>query len=375
VSTFRPKGDVMAHYFGLKLFYLLDKQYSIHDPIPASYYEAFARTIFVVKTLLFLLSVLFFYRLALLYFIDPFALACTILYVLYPSVLMYVSIYNIYESVIGPLLVIIMSIHLTNNKEDKDFSPWQILLLTIAMPLICLLKLQVTLIFIIMFGIMLVQVILTRNYFFRFFKAYAPASVVLLLLVSMIFAENYKLFHQVVFSTQSAVNLWHGHNPYARGSWTPSIWRNHADEIDPILQRNKDILSSDEITETGFYKKWAMTWIRQHPGREAILCMRKAGIYFLPYNFDTFKINLYTSLTHVAFLGFIFTFFRKNYKDISFYYLLAPIVAIFLTSELFFVEYRWRYLTDPFMLLLGLIFIRDVFLYFNAKKQMRFSAP
>ena len=47
-------------------------------------------------------------------------------------------------------------------------------------------------------------------------------------------------------------------------------------------------------------------------------------------------------------------------KVAEYFYLLSPIVAIFAVSLIYNVEYRWRFMADPFIVLLACIFLNDL---------------
>ena len=358
-TAFRPKLNVLVHVAGLKIYLLLHPQYNILEDknIPAPYFEAFTTTIFVVKNLLFLISLFYFFRLAGVFLNKDRALGATILYCLYPSIILYVGMINIFECLIMPCLVIIASIHLYNRKNYKPFSFSEILFFALAIPTICFLKMQVSLIMIFLYLVMLADVISESIRIKQYLLAYMPANIIIALFTFYIISSNYQTTGRAIISNQSALNLFHGNNPFAKGSWNPSIWKQYAKEIDPILEKNKEKLSSDEFTETQFYKTWAVDWMKTHPKQELLLCFRKLAIYFLPNNSNCWKINPITLFVHICFFGFVFFFFWGKFKGIEFLYILAPVTAILAVNLIFFVEYRWRYLADPFMVLTACVFI------------------
>jgi hypothetical protein len=211
-----------------------------------------------------------------------------------------------------------------------------------------------------------IDAVLNRPKIKQYAIAYMPANFIMLAFVWYNFSVNQQAFGELVFSTQSSLNLWHGHNEFARGSWNPAIWQQHYAEIEPVLEKNKAQLAGNEVTETAFYKKWATDWIKAHPKQEAILDVRKAAIYFLPENSNHHKINFFTLLVNMGFFGFIIYFLIYQRTVPDYYYLLGPPVAILLVSIIYFVEYRWRYLADPFMLLLACIFFKEIYRRFTA---------
>ena len=358
-TAFRPKLNVLVHVAGLKIYLLLHPDYNItaDKNIPAPYFEALAKTIFAVKNLLFIISLFYFFRLAGLFLSKNRALMATILYCVYPSIILYVGMINIFECLIMPCLVIIISTHLYNRRKNKPFSFFEILFFALAIPVICFLKMQVSLIMIFLYLVMLADVILEPTRIKQYLLAYMPANIIIALFAFYTINSNYQATGRAIISNQSALNLFHGNNPFAKGSWNPIVWKQYAKEIDPILEKNKDKLSSDEFTETQFYKTWALEWIKTHPKQELLLCLRKFIIYFLPNNSNCWKINPITLFVHICFFGFICFFFIGKFRNIEFLYILAPVTAILAVNLIFFVEYRWRYLADPFMVLAAFVFI------------------
>ena len=130
-----------------------------------------------------------------------------------------------------------------------------------------------------------------RSLIKQYLLAYMPANLLIAFFVFYIVAVNYAAFGRVVISTQSSVNLWHGHNAFSKGSWNPAIWQQKQAELQPMLQKDSALLAEDEYTETQVYRTEAMIWIKTHPKQELILCFRKAAIYFLPNNSNNWKIN------------------------------------------------------------------------------------
>ncbi len=367
-TAFRPKLNVLVHVIGIKIYAACNADYNITEPAPEIYFEDFATCILILKNIFFIVSLFYFYRLAGLFLNNTAALIATILYCTYPSVILYVGMINIFECIIMPCLVIIISMHLYNRRHDKKFSAWQMFFLTVTIPVICFLKMQVCLIMILFYCVALVDAMKNRQLISRYLWAYRAANILIANFVIYICVSNYITFGKPIISTQSSINLWHGHNQYAKGSWNPAVWDQHRDELMPILQKDSVVLAKDEYTETMYYKNQAITWIKTHPKQELVLAVRKAAIYFLPNNSNCWKINPITALMHLCFFGFIFLFALRRIKGIEFYYLLCPVVAIFAVNIIFFVEYRWRYIADPFMLLLACVFVNYLLERFTKTK-------
>jgi len=129
-----------------------------------------------------------------------------------------------------------------------------------------------------------------------------------------------------------------------------------------MLEKEKQNLSKDEYTETEAYKKLAYQWMIGHPKEEVILSIKKVLIYFTPFNFLSWRVNLFTLLVHLGFIGLtIWMVFQPLRFDIAYWILIVAPWAMVALSVLYFVEYRWRYYVEAPMLLSAFIFFRLVY--------------
>jgi hypothetical protein len=177
---------------------------------------------------------------------------------------------------------------------------------------------------------------------------------------SPIVYNNYKSFGSVFLSTQAGFNFFHGHNPIARGSWSSAIWEKHHDVLYPMLEANKDLPFMNEKQEADFYNHLAWQWIGEHPLKELELMARKTAMFFLPHNFMDWRIHPINALVYLGFLLYSFHYYWNFKKqDQTLLVLYVPIVAIFLLNIGYFVEYRWRYYAEPFMLFFAFCYFRQ----------------
>jgi hypothetical protein len=181
--------------------------------------------------------------------------------------------------------------------------------------------------------------------------------VIIVITYIPVFVSNYLNFGFLFLSTQSGFNLYHGHNPYAQGSWLPSIWEKYEDQIIPMLRSNQRLPYLNEKEESDYYKQLAINWILKNPLQEIELVLRKIAIFFLPHNFLHWKINVFTVIVHLGAILFMFTLLM-NYKklEIDKWIIAGIILTTLLINVLFFVIYRWRYYADPFMFIAASLF-------------------
>ena len=182
-TAFRPKLNVLVHVVGIKIYAACNADYNISQPVPEKYFEDFATCILILKNIFFIISLFYFYRLAGLFLSSTGALVATILYCTYPSVILYVGMINIFECIIMPCLVIIISMHLNNRRFNKKFTVLQLIFLTLAIPVICFLKMQVCLIMILFYAVALVDAFYNRARVKQYLLAYMPANLLIGLFV------------------------------------------------------------------------------------------------------------------------------------------------------------------------------------------------
>ncbi len=98
-----------------------------------------------------------------------------------------------------------------------------------------------------------------------------------ILTMSPWWVRNYMVFHRFIpLTTNGGVVLWHGNNPLARGGTVdalPENWRGDPPPPD-IFYRGWSSLS--ELESGDRFRREAIRWIRENPGRFLLLLPRKA---------------------------------------------------------------------------------------------------
>jgi len=128
-----------------------------------------------------------------------------------------------------------------------------------------------------------------------------------------------------------------------------------------------EVPNIDELNEwqdSQVRKQLALKWIKENPGKEVVLILRKLAIYFIPKNYESFSgfsiINPVNLLVHLFFICFLIMTVWKWTIDKQSLLLLTPFAASILLSIVFFVGYRWRYYAEPFMILFAWQFVNDI---------------
>lgn len=318
----------------------------------SGYFTFFIISTFFFKWILSLISLFYLYRCAGLFLNETGSWLFILVWVLYPSNF-YVFQLNGYDTVSAPLVTIIVCRLILLTVQDR-ISYRQILILGLLCSLAFTIKFHV---FVITSSICLFAVM--YGIFRRNIKLAISFAAIFLLHFSVIFplmSITKSNIGHAVLSTQAAMNLFHGHNPVARGSWVRTIWTKYPEVMDPILESVKDKLAGDEYTETQAYKKLAIDWAMSHPKEELVLSLRKVAIYFAPNNFMNWTFNPILFLVHLGFILFsLFVIINPSRFGIGYWFLIVPAWAVVALNVLYFAEYRWRYYVEPEMLLCFII--------------------
>ncbi len=360
VSALRPKYQIYAHLLGIKVYTWFNPGYSLATPgdLPADYYEGFAFLTLVMKNAFLILSLFYFYRLVRILFNKTLAGVLTAFYLVYPSLFFYVGIFNIHDCTVAYCVVIVVSMLVRNYYHRREYTVTQAVSVGLLL-VIGLLKSQAILIALLTLPVLLLL------YFPRIpmhlWRFALVAGAVLGIGLAPVLYRNYQDYGRFFLTSQSGVTFFIGHNPLARGSWYPGIWQAEGGMVTKQLEAYRSELSKGEMAESDVYKRLAMTWIKENPGKEAILTVRKTAILFLPYNFLNLKVNVFTLLAHLGFFGFCCLFvlrYRRFHK--AWWLIVAPIAATILMNVIFYVEYRWRLFADPFILICAASFYLEM---------------
>ena len=301
-----------------------------------------------INLLLFFLSVLFFYKLSLIFLNKFLSKISTLAYCFYPSVFFYIGPMFFYENIV--LSLIIISSYLFLKKEN-----YLNFFIIIPFAIISLLfRFQTVFIW----GFFFTFFTLNNFYKYRKVKSFIPFLLFILFAFMAhkpILKKNYILYGENTLNTIGGMGLIIGANKYARGSWDMSG--------KTLNQLNKEIGISYDLNDleiSKIYKSEALEWIKNNPYDYLILQIRKLAIYFLPQNYSILPYSrIYNPLNLLAHIGFLLfltkAIIKKDFKFNNFI-ILSPILGSLLISLLFFIGYRWRYYAEPFMILTAFIF-------------------
>lgn len=329
------------------------------ESAPVPYFEYYAWWICVLKNVLLIVALYFFYKVCLLYFSPLYSLASTILFSLFPSVCFFVGQTNMIDTLVMPLDVIFFSNILIQIKKERPIGIKWSVGVGILFLLLCYIKPH----HILLLGFLNLSFVYLFYFDKKNFGWILPLCLngVVFLGFLPILYSNYKDFGEVFLSSQSGFNLFHGHNPVARGSWSPHIWSKYYDELYPLLEANAHLPYLNEKQESDFYGHLAKQWIYSNPLKELELVARKVAMFFLPHNFINWKINLYNLAVYVLFLlGCLRFLIKWKEQDKTLLILFVPILGVLLMSVMYFVEYRWRYYAEPFMVFFALLYLKEV---------------
>lgn len=357
LTSLRPKALIIAHAISLK-WYLTSNEIASLTQVPENYFERYSGLVCLLKNVFLIIALYLFYLFSTLFFPVEAALLVTILCLLFPSVYFFVGFTNMVDTLVMPLEVIFFSSLLYVFKKEIKPNTLLCFLLSLLFLVLCYLKphhllilglLEITILFLI-----------AKNYIKKYFYTFLIwiNTIVCIGFLPIIYS-NYKDFGSVFLSTQAGFNFFHGHNPVARGSWLGTIWEKHHNILYPMLEANKDLPFLNEKHEADFYNQLAWQWILENPIKELELIVRKTAIFFLPHNFMDWNIHPFNLFVYLGFLLYSIRYFWNFRKeDQTLLILYVPIVAIFLLNIGYFVEYRWRYYAEPFMLFFAFCYFR-----------------
>ena len=307
---------------------------------------------------LFIVSIFCFYKICVFYGCEiKLSQIATIMYILYPSSLVYIGSSFYYENIAVCSLVIFFYYFVVNNKLNFGlpivfiFSVFSIL----ARPH-CLL---------IFFSLAVIIALYNLN-----ISVWKSISLFVFCFVFFFSTEmykkrNFKYIGKNITSTQAGYALLQGHNPHARGSW---MNYNYYELNHPIsqylLKKEPEMFSLNEFEQDSIITKISIEWAKSNIIKEVGITSRKIAIYFLPQNFESHYssrwYNPMNLLIHLLYFCFIIYVFYKRKFTYKFSLLLVPVFIILGFSILFFVGYRWRYYSEPFMIIGATCFVYHI---------------
>ncbi|MDJ1493206.1 hypothetical protein QNI19_09715 [Cytophagaceae bacterium DM2B3-1] len=368
-TAWRTSLPIFLHILGQRIYTNLTGKDIVLTPTD-SYFRGYAAIIHIISLILFGISVYSFYKIATLFLKKKqLASVATVLYGLYPSVLYYIGSMACYENIALSIVVIVVEIYY-RFIGFQEKSPTYLLIITCLLASFAILiRPHTTLIFYSLGGIL----ILSALYLRKKISFYIKNKVFLLLIITNwllfflvqipVLYKNHMLFGELFLSNQTGFMFLQGHNEYARGSWlgdsgVGSAWDTY------ISKQLPSINELNEYEEAQARKKLAINWIVNNPTKEMELSLRKVAIFFLPDNFlHPKEVNLamfFTGLIHsLFFIGFCVYLYnliksRFNYEILTQIIPFLVVIVALLFSVIFFVDQRWRYYADPFILLIAI---------------------
>ena len=172
-------------------------------------------------------------------------------------------------------------------------------------------------------------------------------------------ARNWIVFGKPLLSTQ-AEHLYLGNNPWARGSLCGDIWSQgtRAPQFKVLEKRHPEIWETSETDRAAIWIEEGVRCVRdnlRHPGHFLWLEGRKALLFLLPlqdWSFGWYRYHYaYLLATFLAPLGLIVACRQGSIASLS--WPLIPIVVGFGLCLLFAANDRFRYVIEPFVLVIG----------------------
>ena len=179
--------------------------------------------------------------------------------------------------------------------------------------------------------------------------------------------RNYLVFNELSLSSQGGSKLWDGNNALARGSYDGIMVRDgrtYPERFPPYRALNErypgllDMSRYDERQAGRIYRQDAIDWMKNNTAVLPWLLWRKLAVTFYPTNYENGnKINVITAGVFVLFVpGFVLGLYHSvtGIRPLETVLLATPILAMCAVTVLFFAEYRFRFVVEPFMILFAL---------------------
>ncbi|MCB0790546.1 MAG: hypothetical protein H6595_14365 [Flavobacteriales bacterium] len=283
------------------------------------------------------------------------ALVATTVYALYPSNLIHIGNLFNYEKLVLPMLVIVFHGLFVMVRSAGPWSLGRTVLISTAIAVSCALRYQLVPVY----GVLFITAIAAARHVQGRWGVVRPllvtASISTLLLGAILvpsLVKNRALFGHAFLADQSGYEMMQGHNDLARGSW----WGDWQDPNSSYARYSREMVPGldgmNEYEEGQARRAFAWRWIRENPGKEARLALRKLALLFAPRN-EGGGWNAVTAAVHGLFLtGLLLAAARRRWSAET-WLLLSPLIAVVLLDQVYFVGYRWRYYAEPFFILLA----------------------
>jgi hypothetical protein len=324
--------------------------------------------IHTLSTLLYIVSIFYFFKLAQIVLDSTYSFWATVLYTFFPATLYYIGPLFAYENIVVPLMMIVIWQLLQMLQLKSKSYYW------LTVPVFTTISILIRPNMLLVYGCLFIVFLLIS------FKKSAQTIAILLLTGVLIIAahiptliKNHQQFGAYILNTQSGFEMLQGHNPTAKGSWRGG-WREPGNPLYEFAHSSiPGIDSMNEYMESKARQQLAIRWMKEHPMQELVLNARKVAIYLLPKNYEVMPysqmLNPINALTYLAgIVGIFLLFVRKEFNK-NWLLFLCPLAGSILTSFLYFVGYRWRLYAEPFLCLMA-IYTLQVFLNRNKKKDV-----
>ena len=179
--------------------------------------------------------------------------------------------------------------------------------------------------------------------------------------------RNYLVFQDFSLSSQGGSKLWDGNNAFARGSYDGIMVRDgrtYPERFPPYRDLDEkypgllDMSRYDETQAGRIFQQEAIEWLQNHKRILPWLLWRKLAVTFYPTNFENGnKINVITAGIFLLFVpGFVLCLYHSltGFRPRETLLLATPIVCMCVVTLIYFAEYRFRFVMEPFMILFAL---------------------
>jgi hypothetical protein len=367
--------DDMAHRYRLSAFHTSSTIFLYQFLIKHRVSEkTIVFVFFVLSTILYLLAVLYLYRIVNLLDISrKLAFLTTAMFAFYPLVLNGMGSAFHFDNLVLPLLVINFYFLLQWVKNRRLTLPVSIFLIG-SITFSCFTRAQVLPLYFFTGCFLLFLYLKDRSKTkhadnsILYFLIALPLSVGLAYIPALV--KNKKMFGAYIISTQTGFELLQGNNGMNNGNWQIPVSGDTLDKY--VHERIPEVESLDEYSESKARGRLAINWIKEHPGKAILNICKKVTRYFVPWNAPAhirfgFKYNPLTCLVHLIFLTTIIVCLVKNRKFLfsaEMILLLIPVAAAILLVIIFFFNFKMRYYGDPLMII---IYGYGVEIYLNYK--------
>jgi hypothetical protein len=161
-----------------------------------------------------------------------------------------------------------------------------------------------------------------------------------------------------VLFTQSD-QLYLGNNAWARGSFNGDVFTLKVDapQFQHLVARHPNFMEMSEVERSKMFSQEAWNAIKEDPKHFAWLLLRKTFLFMLPMQYwdyhGWYRYNYVYFLFFVLAAACVFLRIKNLANERYIILLLIPILAVFITTLIIYAFDRYRFVIEPFYLLLG----------------------